>query len=73
MDYFELLRYRKSTRKFRQDQISQDNLTAVLAAANSAPVGSNLYKDIHLTVVQSRDVLDKLSAAAVKRWEDKPR
>ncbi|SHN74780.1 nitroreductase family protein [Desulfitobacterium chlororespirans] len=71
MDYFELLRYRKSTRKFRQDQIAQDNLTAVLAAANSAPVGSNLYKDIHLTVVQCRDALDKLSAAAVKRWEDK--
>ncbi|NBJ14542.1 MAG: nitroreductase family protein [Dehalobacter sp. 4CP] len=71
MDYFELLRYRKSTRKFTQEQISQDNLADILVAANSAPVGSNLYKDIHLTVVQSRDVLDKLSEAAAKRWEDK--
>ena len=71
MDYFELLRCRKSTRKFSEDQISQNNLSDILAAANSAPVGSNLYKDIHLTAVQSRDVLDRLSEAAAKRWEDK--
>ncbi|KPU43533.1 FMN reductase [NAD(P)H] [Oxobacter pfennigii] len=71
MDYFELLRYRQSTRKFTEEQISQNDLSDILAAANSTPVGSNLYKDIHLTVVQSRDVLNKLSKAAVKRWEDK--
>ncbi|SHI07618.1 Nitroreductase [Sporobacter termitidis DSM 10068] len=71
MDYFELLRYRKSTRKFTDAQISPSNLTTILTAANSAPVGSNLYRDIHLTVVQNRDVLDKLSEAAAKRWEDK--
>ena len=71
MDYFELLRYRKSTRKFTGEQISQDNLTDILAAANRAPVGSNLYKDVYLTVVRNREVLDKLSEAAVKRWEDK--
>jgi nitroreductase len=71
MDYFELLRYRKSTRKFTKEQISNNNLSDILAAANSAPVGSNLYRDVHLTVVQNRDVLDKLSEAAAKRWEDK--
>ena len=71
MNYFELLRLRKSTRKFTTEEISKENLGDILAAANSAPVGSNLYKDIHLTVVQNRDVLDKLSEAAAKRWEDK--
>lgn len=71
MDYFELLRYRKSTRKFTKEQISKNNLSDILAAANSAPVGSNLYKDVHLTVIQNRDVLDKLSVAAAKRREDK--
>ncbi len=71
MDYLELLRYRRSTRNFTDEQISQDDLTNILTAANSAPVGSNLYRDIHLTVVQNRDVLDKLSEAAAKRWEDK--
>lgn len=71
MDYFELLRHRKSTRKFTEEKISKNDLSRILAAANSAPVGSNLYKDIYLTVVQNRDILDKLSEAANKRWEDK--
>jgi nitroreductase len=71
MDYLALLQYRKSTRTFTDEQISQDDLTNILTAANSAPVGSNLYRDIHLTVVQNRDVLNKLSEAAAKRWEDK--
>lgn len=73
MDYFELLSYRKSVRKFTGEQISQGDLTALLTAANGAPVGSNLYRDVHLTVVQDRGVLDKLSEAAVKRWENKAR
>lgn len=71
MDYFELLRYRRSIRKFTEEQISPNDLSAILAAANSAPVGSNLYRDIHLTVVQSRDILAELSEAAAKRWQDK--
>lgn len=71
LDYFELLGYRKSTRTFLKEQISKSNLSDILSAANSAPVGSNLYRDVHLTVVQNRDVLDKLSEAAAKRWEDK--
>ena len=50
MDYFELLRYRKSTRKFTDEQISQDDLTKLLYAANAAPVGSNMNRDVHLTV-----------------------
>jgi nitroreductase len=71
MDYFELLKRRKSTRKFTGEQLSQDHLSALLLAANAAPVGSNLYKDIHLTVVQNRAVLDKLSEATAKRFEDR--
>ena len=71
MDYFELLRYRKSTRKFTDEQISQDDLEKILFAANAAPVGSNMYRDVRLTVVRNRGALDKLSEAAVKRYEDK--
>ena len=71
MDYFELISRRKSTRKFTVEQISQDDLTKLLYAANAAPVGSNMYKDVHLTVVRERNVLDKLSEAAFKRYEDK--
>lgn len=69
MEYFELLRYRKSTRRFTGDQVSPERLADILAAANITPVGSNFYKDVHLTVVQDRGVLDKLAEAAIKRKE----
>ena len=71
MDYFELIRYRRSTRKLNGGQISEDDLAKLLYAANAAPVGSNMYKDVHLTVVRDRGVLAKLSEAAFKRYEDK--
>jgi len=71
MEFFELLRHRKSVRKFTDKPIPEGELSKILLAANAAPIGSNQYKDIHLTVVQNRDVLDKLSKAAEKRWEDK--
>ena len=71
MDFFDVLKHRRSTRKFTGKPVEQDNISRILLAANSSPVGSNMYKDIHLTVVQDRGILDRLSEAAVKRMEDK--
>jgi nitroreductase len=73
MDYLELLRHRASTRKFSDGQITEQELSVVLLAANGAPIGSNMYRDIHLTIIQNRQTLDKLAQAAVKRSEDKKR
>jgi nitroreductase len=73
MEYLALLRHRRSTRKFLDKQITEKELSALLLAANGVPVGSNMYRDIHLTVVQNREVLDKLSQAAAKRSLDKKR
>jgi nitroreductase len=73
MDYIELLKHRVSTRKFLEEQITDKDLSVILLAANAAPVGSNLYRDIHLTVVQNREILGKLSLAAAKRSENKQR
>jgi nitroreductase len=73
MDYLELLKHRASVRRFQDGQITEQELSAVLLAANGAPIGSNMYRDIHLTIVRSRQTLDKLAEAAVKRSEDKKR
>jgi nitroreductase len=73
MDYLELLRHRVSTRKFLEDQITEKELSVILLAANGAPIGSNMHRDIHLTVVQNREILDQLSQAGAKRWENKKR
>jgi nitroreductase len=73
MDYIDLLKHRVSTRKFSEKQITEKELSVILLAANGAPIGSNLYKDIHLTIVQNRKILNKLAQAAVKRSENKKR
>jgi nitroreductase len=71
MDFFELLKRRKSTRKFSGEEMTQENVSRILLAANGAPVGSNLYRDIHLTVVRNREILDRLSMATAKRFENR--
>ena len=73
MDFFDLLRQRQSVRKFRPEQITKDQLDRILLAANQAPIGSNRREDVHLTVVQDRDVLARLTQAAERRYAAMPR
>ena len=67
MDYFELMKRRTSSRKFTEEQITEEELAKILDAGMRAPVGSNRYKDLHFTVVEDSDVLQKLAEAAVIR------
>ena len=71
MEFEKLIRMRQSTRKYQEKQIPQEHLEKIIDAANRAPVGSNLYQDIHLTVVQDQNVLIKLCEAAWKRFSTK--
>lgn len=67
MELINVLRQRYSNRKFEETQISQKELDMLLEAAELSPVGSNRYEDVHLTVVQDKEVLQKLGAAACLR------
>ena len=71
MEFEKLLRMRQSTRKYQKKQIPQEDLEKIIDAANRAPVGSNLYQDVHLTVVQDQNVLLKLCEAAWERFSTK--
>ena len=71
MDYFELLTHRRSVRKFTDHPVDDTALEQILLAANAAPVGSNLYGDVHLTVVRDPAVLDRLAEAARHRMQDR--
>ncbi len=68
MEFEKVLKLRQSTRKYLPEQISEEQLQALLDAANRAPVGSRLYKDIHITVVQNQEVLLRLCEAAWERF-----
>jgi nitroreductase len=70
MEFDKVLKMRRSCRKFRDAEITKAELDAILLAGCSAPVGSNLYRDVHITVIQDKTVLEKLSAATVRRMQD---
>lgn len=71
MDFEELLAWRQSTRKYQARPLTAEQIGKILAAANRAPVGSNLYKDLHITVVQDQKLLLRLCEAAWKRFSSK--
>lgn len=71
MEFDKLLDMRQSTRKYMDKQIESEHITAILSAANRSPVGSNLYKDVHITVVQDQTKLLYLCEAAWKRFSSK--
>ena len=64
MEYFELLKKRKSSHRYTEEPVSQRDLDKILHAGICAPVGSNRYHDLHITVVKDRTVLDQLAQAA---------
>ena len=71
MDFFDLLSHRRSTRKFAERDVPRELIDKIILAANAAPVGSNLYCDLHLTVVRDREVLHKIAEAARFRMKDR--
>ena len=71
IDYLELAKWRSSCRKYTDEAVSDDDIQKIIFAANTAPVGSSRYDDIHLTVVRDRKVLDALAEAVQERFKDK--
>jgi nitroreductase len=66
METMKAIAKRHSTRGFKPEQIPAAALGAILDAGCAAPVGMKAYDSMHLTVVQDRALLEKISAAAVK-------
>lgn len=70
MEFLELMKQRISDRKFTDEQITEEQLEKILAAGKRAPVGSNRYGNIHITVVRNQQVLQQLAQAACLRRMD---
>lgn len=54
---------RCSCRSYTDDPVSDEQLNAILAAANAAPIGMGAYDTVHLTVIRNRDFFSELSRA----------
>ena len=64
MELFEFINKRFSNRKFLEKQISDEDLNKILKAGMQAPVGRGKYEDMHITVIQNKDLLDEISSLA---------
>lgn len=68
MEFEKVLENRRSVRAFLPDALSQAQIDRLLEAARRAPVGSAMYRDVHITVVRDQAKLLKLCEAAWKRF-----
>jgi len=66
MEFFELIKERRSIRRFKKQAIEEEKLKKILEAANSAPSAGNLQSyDIYL--IKSLDKKSKISYAALNQ------
>ena len=66
METLEAIAKRTSTRKFKETQISEENLQAILKAGMAAPVGSGLYDSLHITIIQDMEILNVIGDAVTE-------
>ena len=63
MNTLEAIAKRYSCRNYKPEQISEAALNEILKAGMAAPVGSAAYDSMHITVIQDRELLNKISDA----------
>lgn len=68
MNTFEALYARKSVRTYTGEPITQQELNAVLKAANAAPVGLAQYENVHLTVITNAELLHQIDRAGAAKF-----
>lgn len=62
MEFKNVIARRQSVRSYQEKQISEEQLQALLEAANAAPVCMGQFDHVHLTVVQAPEVLKRINA-----------
>ena len=63
MDMKQTILTRRSCRSFTGEQITESECTALLEAANAAPVANGNYSDVKISVIQDQELLAKIEAA----------
>lgn len=66
----EAMAKRCSCRAYKPYQISEKELQIVLQGGNAAPVGMGKYETLKFTVIQNKELLDKIDAEGSKFFGD---
>lgn len=69
MNTLEAIAKRKSTRSYRPENIPEEALQKILKAGCAAPVAMARYDSLHITVVQTQELLDRINAATADMIE----
>ncbi len=64
MNTLEAIAKRKSTRAYKPVQIPEDALASIIKAGCAAPVARAQYDSLHITVIQSEEILSKIAEGA---------
>ena len=62
MNTQEAITTRRSVRGYTPEELTESELNTILNAAYSSPIAGAGYKTMHLTVIQNKDVLQKISS-----------
>lgn len=66
MNTIKAIMSRKSVRSYKPAQIRNDDLEVILHSGMAAPVGSNAYDSLHITVVQNQIVFQEINDAVAE-------
>ena len=64
METMQAIKSRRSIRDYTGQPITEEELAAILEAAQAAPVGMGAYENVHLTVVKDLDLLSRINKTA---------
>ncbi len=72
METIVTMKTRKSTRSYT-GALTEPELKSVLEAGEAAPIGMGKYDEMHLTVIQDKDLLNELDRNAAAFFQDPSR
>lgn len=61
MNTLEAIAKRRSTRAYKNEQISEEALEAILRAADASPIAMAKYETLHITVVQDGKLIKRIN------------
>ena len=70
MEWNKLMVTRKSCREYTEEQITDEQLKAILKAGCAAPVARGKFEQLQMTVIQNKELLNLIDTAAKASYGD---
>ncbi|HEX9262373.1 MAG TPA: nitroreductase family protein, partial [Candidatus Bathyarchaeia archaeon] len=68
MDFFEVVRNRRSIRKYQEKSVEKEKLERILEAARLAPSAMN-RQPYQIFIVSNKEILSKISTVCNQDWK----